>query len=383
MKITRKQIKIKDIFNCYEDKKEEGVYGFGGLLSIRPAYQREFVYEPHKQKAVIDTIRRNLPLGVIYWGANEDGTFDVIDGQQRILSICNFMKKGGFHHRDERDTYHNMLDDEKERFNNYELDVYICEGSDIERLEWFRTINIASEPLTDQELRNANYVGSWLSDAKKNFSKVVGGNPCRGYNKSKHLNNDKHLLVNVKVNRQELLELALEWICTYKGVESIETYMGGHKDDANANELWLHYCQVIEWVESTFPKYHIEMKGVDWGRLYTEFGNNSYDTDELEKKILDLLGDEDVTSKKGVYEYVLSNCTRERVLSIRAFSKKDKQTKYAQQNGICPICGQHYEFDEMQGDHIVEWANNGKTILDNLQMVCHKCHKKLTNTMRD
>ena len=136
MKITKKQIKIKDIFNGYEDKKEEGVYGFGGLLSIRPAYQREFVYDPDKQKAVINTIRKNLPLGVIYWGANEDGTFDVIDGQQRILSICNFMKKGGFHHRDERDTYHNMLDDEKERFNNYELDVYICEGSEISRLEW-------------------------------------------------------------------------------------------------------------------------------------------------------------------------------------------------------------------------------------------------------
>ena len=372
MKITRKQIKIKDIFNGYVDKEEEGVYGFGGLLNIRPAYQREFVYEPHKQRAVIETIRDNLPLGIIYWGANEDGTFDVIDGQQRILSICNFMRVGGFSHRNADDTYFRMLDDEKERFNNYELDVFICEGSDIERLKWFRTINIASVQLTDQELLNANYVGSWLSDAKKKFSRTN----CNAYKLANEY-------VKGSAIRQELLELALEWICIYKGIKDIAKYMADHQHDANANELWFHFSKVIEWVKVTFPIYRNEMKGIDWGRLYAEFGNNSYDTDELEKKISTLMADEDVTSNKGVYEYVLSNCTREKVLSVRAFSKKDKRTKYEQQNGICPICGQHYEIEEMQGDHIVEWVNGGRTTLDNLQMVCHSCHKELTNTMRD
>jgi hypothetical protein len=142
-------------------------------------------------------------------------------------------------------------------------------------------------------------------------------------------------------------------------------------------------CKVIEWVESLFPNYRKEMKGLDWGRLYAEYGNNNYDIDGMERKINLLMSDEDVTNKKGVYEYVLSRCTKEKVLSVRTFSDKDKRTKYEQQNGICPICGKHFEIEQMQGDHIVEWSNGGRTTLDNLQMVCHSCHKKLTNTMRD
>lgn len=369
MKITLEQIKIADIANGYVDNNEEGVYGFGGKLNIRPKYQREFVYKDKQRDKVLDTIMRGLPLNVMYWAKNEDGTFEVLDGQQRTISFCQFVN-GDF--SIDNKYFHNLTDTEQNAILNYEVMVYVVEGNDLERLEWFRTINIAGEKLTDQELLNINYTGSWLSDAKKKFSKPN----CVAVKKG-----DKY--VKGSAIRQELLELALEWICAYKGVKDIATYMSVHQPDVNAIELWLHFCKVIEWVESLFPTYRKEMKGLDWGRLYADFGNNSYDTDELEKKVSALMADEDVTSKKGVYEYVLSNCTREKVLSVRAFSDKDKRTKYEQQNGICPICGNHFEIEQMQGDHIVEWSNGGRTTIDNLQMVCHSCHKELTNTMRD
>lgn len=369
MKVTLEQIKIADIANGYIDNNEEGVYGFGGKLNIRPKYQREFVYKDKQRDAVIDTIMRGLPFGGnMHWAKNDDGTFEVLDGQQRTISFCQYIN--GDYSIDNK-YFHTLTDAEQNAILNYEIMVYICEGSDKERLEWFERINIAGEKLTDQELLNINYTGSWLSDAKKKFSKTN----CVAVRKG-----DKY--VKGSAIRQELLELALEWICAYKGIKDIAQYMADHQRDANANELWLHFCKVIDWVESLF-KYRKEMKGIDWGRLYAEFGNNTYDTDELENKISELMADEEVTSNKGVYEYVLSGCKREKVLSVRAFSEKDKRTKYEQQNGICPICGNHFEIGQMQGDHKIEWVNGGRTTLDNLQMVCHSCHKLLTNTMRD
>ena len=373
MKIEFKQIKIKDIVEGYMDNNEEGVFGFDGKLNIRPPYQREFVYKDKQRDLVIDTVMRGLPLNIMYWAKNDDETFELLDGQQRTISICQYVS-GDFSINDM--YFHSLTDAEQEQILNYELMVYICEGSDRERLEWFERINIAGEQLTNQELLNANYTGSWLSDAKSKFSK----SNCVGIKKCKHLDKDSNLLVNVKVNRQELLELALIWIVGSK--DGIAEYMSAHQHDANANELWLHFCKVIEWVETMFPKYRKEMKGVDWGRLYAEYGTNNYDTNKLESEISRLMADEDVTNKKGVYEYVLSNGTKERVLSVRAFTDKDKRTKYEQQGGICPICGKPFSIEEMQGDHIIEWSNGGKTTLDNLQMVCHSCHKELTKTMR-
>lgn len=369
MKISLEQIKIKDIANGYMDNNEEGVYGYGGRLNIRPKYQREFVYKDKQRDLVLDTIMRSLPLNIMYWAKNDDGTFEVLDGQQRTISFCQYVN--GDFSIDNR-YFHTLTDAEQNTILNYEVMVYVVEGNDLERLDWFRTINIAGEKLTDQELLNINYTGSWLSDAKKKFSKTN----CVAVKKG-----DKY--IKGSAIRQEYLELALKWICSYMEIKDIAQYMAEHQHDTNANELWLHYCRVIDWVESLFPTYRKEMKGLDWGKLYAEFGNNNYNIEELEQKISALMADEEVTSNKGVYEYVLSNCTREKVLSVRAFSDKDKRTKYEQQNGICPICGQHYEIEEMQGDHIVEWANGGRTTLDNLQMVCHSCHKELTNTMRD
>jgi hypothetical protein len=367
MKITLEQIKIADIANGYIDNNEEGVYGFGGKLNIRPKYQREFVYKDKQRDKVIDTIMRGLPLNVMYWAKNEDDTFEVLDGQQRTISICQYVN-GDFSINDM--YFHNLTNEDKEKILNYEIMVYVCEGSDKERLEWFERINIAGEPLTRQELLNINYTGTWLSSAKSKFSKTG----CVAVKKG-----DKY--IKGSAIRQEILELVLTWICGDK--KDIAKYMSEHQHDINANELWLYFCSVIDWVETTFPNYRKEMKGIDWGRLYTEFSGNAYDVKELESEISRLMADEEVTNKKGVYEYVLSYGMREKALSVRTFSDKDKRTKYEQQNGICPICNNHFEIEQMQGDHIVEWVNGGKTTLDNLQMVCHKCHKDLTNTMRD
>ena len=367
MHIEFKQIKIKDIAIGYVDNDEDGVFAYDGKLNIRPAYQRAFVYNDKKRDMVIDTVLRGLPLNIMYWAKNEDNTFEVLDGQQRTISICQYVN-GDFSINDM--YFHNLTIEDKEKILNYEIMVYVCEGSDKERLEWFERINIAGEPLTRQELLNINYTGTWLSSAKSKFSKTN----CVAVKKG-----DKY--IKGSAIRQEILELVLTWICGDK--KDIAKYMSEHQHDMNANELWLYFCSVIDWVETTFPNYRKEMKGIDWGRLHREFSGNAYDVKELENKISTLMADEEVTNKKGVYEYVLSHGEREKVLSVRTFSDKDKRTKYEQQNGICPICNNHFEIEQMQGDHIVEWVNGGKTTLDNLQMVCHKCHKDLTNTMRD
>lgn len=371
MLIEELKVSIKEIVNGYKNNYEEGVIGYSGKLDIRPKYQREFVYNDKQKRMVIDTILNGLPLNIMYWVENSDGSFELLDGQQRTMSFCEFVN-GGFSIsiNNEIKYFHTLTDIEQRKILDYCVNVYVCKGNDKECLDWFRRINIASVPLTDQELLNINYTGSWLSDAKIKFSKT---------NCVAHKIGDK--FVKGVAIRQELLEIALKWICYYKDIKEISQYMAEHKNDLNANELWEHYFNVIEWVRNTFPKYRKEMKGIDWGRLYKEYSSNRYNIDELEQKISMLYLDEDVTNLKGVFEYVLSNYTNEKVLSIRTFSDKDKSKKYEEQKGICPICGGYFEITEMQGDHIIEWSKGGKTNLDNLQMVCHNCHKHLTKTL--
>ena len=378
---TFKQISIADLFNGFVNNEEEGVYTYiridGELIKtdIRPPYQREFVYSDDKRNKVIETLSRNLPLGVIYLAKNSDGTMEVIDGQQRIMSICKYLN-GDF-------SVNGIADFLNEKTFNCELYkntaiykqimsynnllAYIVDGSDDEKLDWFRTINISGEKLTEQELLNANYTGEWLCSAKRKFSKTN----CVAFKKG-------NKLVNGSPIRQDYLETALSWISG--GKENIQKYMGDHYQDENAEPLWKYFVEVIEWVEKTFT-YRKEMKGIDWGRLYREYGKNEYDVAELEEKVKALMADDDVNSKKGIYEYVLSNCSKdkERHLSIRKFSDKDKRTAYERQNGICPICGIHHEIDEMEGDHIIPWSKGGKTTIDNLQMLCKKCNREKGN----
>lgn len=360
MKIELKEISIRDLINGYKDSNDEGVVAYGGKLNVRPAYQREFVYKDKQRDAVIDTVMKKFPLNVMYWVKNADGTFELLDGQQRTISICQYLSKDfsiNFRY------FHNLTESEKEEILNYPLMVYFCEGTDKEKLDWFKTINIAGEKLTDQELRNAMYTGSWLYDAKKYFSK----NSCPAYQIG-----NKYM--NGTAIRQDYLETALEWICNRDSLESIEEYMSKHQADKDANELWQYFQSVIDWVKRLFPTYRKEMKGLPWGLYYNKFKDKSFNTNDLEEKLQELMLDEDVTNKKGIYEYLLDG--DEKHLSIRSFSDKQKREAYEQQKGICPKCGKHFEIEEMEADHIDPWHSGGKTISENCQMLCKPCNRR-------
>jgi len=355
MKIELKEISIKDVANGYKNDNEEWVFGYDGKLNIRPKYQREFVYKDKQRDAVIETVKKNFPLNVMYWVKNEDGTFEVLDWQQRTISICEYVSgKFSLNYR----YFHNLEDTEKEQILNYKLMVYFCEGTDKEKLDWFKTINIAGEKLTDQELRNAIYTGTWLTEAKKFFSK----SGCPAYSIASDYLNGSSI-------RQEYLEKAIFWISN----EKIEDYMSKNQHEPNANELRLYFKSVIDWIQVIFPKYRKEMKGVEWGFLYNKFKDKNFDSKKLEEEITKLMQDEDVTKKSGIYPYILTK--NEKYLSIRAFTDKQKREAYEKQKGICTHCKEYFEFEEMEADHIKPWHEGGKTTAENCQMLCKMCNR--------
>lgn len=350
MKIELKEITVRELAYGYKDNAEEGVVGYGGKLDIRPPYQREFIYKDKQRDAVITTVTKDFPLNVMYWAVREDGNYEIIDGQQRTISVCQYVI-GDFSYNNL--YFHNLKDDQQEQILNYKLTIYLCSGTDSERLEWFRTINIAGEKLTDQELRNAVYAGSWVSDAKRYFSKTG----CPAY----QIGHD--YLTGVAI-RQEYLETAIDWIS--KG--NIEKYMAIHQHEPNANELWLYYQSVINWVKVVFPNYRREMKVVQWGFLYNDFKDKKFDSAKLEKQIAKLMQDDDVTKKSGIYYYLLTE--NEKHLNIRAFTANQKREAYERQKGICPKCKKHYDITEMEADHIKPWHQGGKTFTENCQLLC-------------
>lgn len=349
MNIIHTQLSIRELTENYEDNDEAGVFGFGGMLNIRPPYQREFVYKDKQREAVIDTVIKAFPLNTMYWAVTGDG-FEIIDGQQRTISICQYVY-GDFSYQGR--YFHNLQQDEKEKILSYSLTVYQCQGTDSEKLSWFRTINIAGEKLTEQELRNAVYAGSWTADAKRYFSKTQ----CAAYQLA-----EKY--VNGSPIRQDYLEKALQWISS----GSIEAYMSRHQHDPNALALWRYFQDVITWTKNTFTVYRKEMKSVEWGFLYNEFKDEILDAAKLEAEISELMLDEDVTKKSGIYSYVLTR--KEKFLSIRAFTDKQKREAYERQKGICAKCGEYYQLNEMEADHITPWCEGGKTIAENCQMLC-------------
>ena len=359
MKIELHEIPIREVAKGYKDSQESGCVGYGGLLDIRPAYQREFIYKDDKRNAVIDTVRKNFPLNVMYWVKTKQGTYEVLDGQQRTISICSYINK---EYSIDYQYFHNLTTDEQKQILDYPLMIYICEGTDKEQLDWFRVINIAGEKLTDQELRNAVYTGEWLTDAKHYFSKTA----CPAYQVA-----NKYL--NGVANRQDYLQTALRWIAHRDG-KAIEDYMSEHQHDSNANELWLYFKSVIDWVMILFPHYRKEMKGIEWGYLYNNYHQNSYDSKALEKRILELIDDDDVGSIKGIYEYLFDG--EEKHLSLRQFDDKTKRKVYERQQGICAECGKHFDIAEMEADHIDPWHAGGKTVIDNCQMLCKHCNRR-------
>ena len=354
MKIELKEITVREVADGYVDSAEEGVVGYGGQLDIRPKYQREFVYDEKKRNAVIDTIRKDFPLNVMYWVVTEQGTYEVMDGQQRTISFCQYVA-GDFSVPVDGHpmAFHNLPKTLQDQVLDYKLMVYFCSGTDQEKLDWFRIINIAGERLTEQELRNAVYTGPWLTHAKTIFSKTN----CAAY-----------LLASKYVNgspiRQDFLETALEWLSGGK----VEQYMSAHQHDPNANELWAYFQAVIGWVKLTFTTYRSELKGLDWGSLYNQFKDGLYDTAKLEDEIKALLIDDDVTRKKGAYQYVLTR--DEKYLAIRQFTPAMRRAAYERQGGICPVCKKHYEIEGMEADHITPWSKGGRTSAENCQMLC-------------
>ena len=355
MEIQKIEIKIRDLTKGYYDLTEKGCFAHNGDLNIRPPFQREFVYKDKQREAVISTIIKGFPLNVMYWSKQEKG-FEVIDGQQRTISICQYVN-GDFSFNDR--YFQNLTKEEQDQILDYEIDVYVCEGSDKEKLDWFQIINIAGEYLFKQELRNAIYTGPWLASAKEHFSKTN----CPAYQIASQYMNGSPI-------RQDYLETVLGWITK----DSIESYMSKKQNSPNADDLWSFFKGVINWINNLFPEFRKEMKGLPWGLLFIKYSAFQFDINELSEDIESLMLDDEVTNKKGIYEYLLSEKTLQNKLNIRTFTSKQKSKAFIKQNGVCPKCSYTFPENEMQGDHVIPWSQGGKTNDENLQMLCQGCN---------
>lgn len=368
MEIRPLEITCRELAEGFVDNEEEGVVGYGGRLNIRPPYQREFIYGEKERDAVITTIYSGYPLNVMYWADNGNDTYEIIDGQQRTISICQYIT-GVFPYFFK--FFENITDpEERKKVLDYKLTVYVCSGTDTEKLKWFETINIAGKELTKQELRNAVYHGSFVTDAKRYFSKTN----CAAYRIG------GKYLVNGSPIRQDYLETALEWICQKEKLKDVREYMNKHQNDTDALELYNYFHQIITWVMSKFDvaKRTKYLKGANWGMLYEKFHNDkSLDKSEIEKEFATLIKDSEVEKKSGIPYYILLR--DERYLGLRTFGDDIRERVYEKQGGICPICGEHFELNEMEADHIIPWSKKGKTEESNCQMLCMKCNRTKSN----
>lgn len=381
MKINMLKLKVCDLVKgYYEDDATSKVVAWGGKLDVRPEYQREYVYGEGKRDAVINTVLQGFPLGIMYFVDRKDGTYECLDGQQRVISVCRYAQNkfsvkipastGGF----DTVNYPNLFDSDpsdpapftRQMFENYELTVYVCEGTEKEKIDWFQIINIAGEELEKQEILNAVLHSAWLTDAKSVFSR----RNCAAYkNYGKYMNGD--------YIRQKYLETAFSWKADEEGIkgkDAVAEYMKKHRTDANANDLWDYFERVFKWVKKNFGNFDKSMKGVAWGFLYNAHKDDKLDPADLQDKMKTLLADPEVQKKSGIYEYLLTG--DEKTLNLRTFSEDEKQTKYHQQDGKCAICGKHFEYSDMAGDHIIPWSRGGKTVIDNCQMLCTTCNLK-------
>ncbi|MBI5629916.1 MAG: DUF262 domain-containing protein [Elusimicrobia bacterium] len=358
MEITPKNIKVSELVAGYEDKAEEGVRGYSGRLNIRPAYQREFIYKDKQRNEVIHTVRKGFPLNSMYWVKAGNG-FELLDGQQRTVSICQYVH-GDFSVEVDGSpmNFGNLTKNKKQEILDYELFVYVCEGTDSDKLDWFKIINTAGERLSNQEARNAIYTGPWLADAKRWFSKT--GAPA--------VRDGRDKLVSGSPIRQEVLETALDWISG----GNIDDYMSKHQMEKDAQELWQYWQAVFDWVNRVFPNQDSGrtklMKGLPWGEFCNKHKEDRLGAVALEKRIIELIDDDEVDNKRGIYEYLLTG--NEKTLSLRAFDEKVKQKIYAKQKGKCPTCKKAFDINEMEADHIIPWRKGGKTTERNCQMLC-------------
>ena len=369
MTIKQIEVTVGEITQGYVNNDELGVRGYGGLLDIRPPYQREFIYNEKEQQAVITTVLRGYPLNVMYWVKRSDDAecpYEVMDGQQRTLSLCQYVS-GKFSY--EFKNFFNQPNDIKRRILEYRLTVYVCEGEPSEKLEWFKTINIAGKPLNEQEINNAVYAGPFVSDAKRHFSK----SKCGAHRLA------KDLVIGSPI-RQDFLKKALEWIAAHETrhgrPQSIVGYMAQHQHDPNANNLWSYFQNVINWAITNFDPQHFHkiMKGIDWAKLYDQFSDQTLDTAALAVRISTLMRDNEIQRPQGIIPYVLTG--DERCLDLRAFPDDMKLAAWERQGHICPLCGREFDYVFMEGDHITPWREGGRTVPENCQMLCRECNRR-------
>lgn len=378
--------KIRDLVEGYSENKTTGqVIAFGGKLNLRPAYQREYIYKGKKRQAVIETIINGAPLSNMYWLKKENGEYECVDGQQRAITICHFIK--GIAGNDSGDWsikfrgndcfFHSLPKNIQERILDYELQVYEITGTHEDVIHWFRTINIPGMELTEQELRNSVYTGTWLNSAKEYFSRVGAGADSM----YKHLTGGE-------TNRQGILEIALYWITG--DYNKIEQYMSKHQHDENADELINHFQNVCEWAEKIIGDDSMSSRiqlgknkfsnkieeRQDWGSLYRLYHDKFViDQDEIKMKMDEIIrGDIYECQNSGVYPYIISGDVRH--LNRRSFPLHMRERKYKEQKGICPICKKHFKLNQMDGDHIRAHADGGGTTYENLQMLCKDCNNR-------
>ena len=356
MDIELLEIDVKALVQGYRDDGEGGVVGYDGKLDIRPPFQREFVYKGTQRDAVIDTISKGFPLNVMYWADRGDGTFEIIDGQQRTVSIAQYVE-GDFSHSGR--YFQNLTADKREQIMDYQLMVYVCRGKESEKLDWFKIVNIAGEKLTDQELRNAVYPGPWVSDAKRYFSRRVGPSHQIG-----------QYYVSGSPIRQDHLETAIRWVSQGK----IDDYMGKKQHEPSAAELWEHFHEVIKWIERCFTTRRPAMKGVDWGTLYDAYKDTNLEPEAIEQETQRLIDDDDVQRPSGIYPYILTG--DERHLNLRSFPQGIRQRTYERQGRKCAICREEFGLSDMEADHITPWSEGGRTVEENCQMLCRDDNRR-------
>lgn len=378
--ITVEQICKGFVYNELEGK---GLFGLSGKLTIQPEYQRNYLYAKQKmEEAVIHSVLKGYPLGLIYFNKTGLDKYEVLDGQQRITSLGRFIT-GKFPLIDSNGMPHYfaaMPDDQKQKINKTPLTIYICEGTETEIKEWFKTINIAGIALNKQEVANAVYSGPFVTKAKEEFSNSHNANIQKW---SAYIKGD--------VLRQDYLRVALKWLCKSNADEDIENYMSKHRYDTDIYELKAYFTSVIDWISSVFIDVESEMRGLEWGRLYEMFHNVAYDPTIVSLKVHELYADSAVKKRAGIFEYVLGGCTDSRLLEIRIFEESTKKAVYAQQTNQakiigksnCPLCAlgtdnnskRIWKFTEMDADHVTAWSHGGATNISNCQMLC-KTHNR-------
>ena len=377
----RTDITIKDICEgfIYNELEGRGLFGLSGTLTIQPEYQRNYIYADGKRDvAVIDSILKGYPLGLIYFNKVEDNKFEVLDGQQRITSIGRFVTNK-FAIKDENGMeqyFSGIASDKQEKILNTKLLIYECEGTESEIKEWFKTINIAGVPLNNQELLNAIYSGPFVTLAKEEFSNSQNANIQKW-----------SAYITGSANRQDFLERALEWVS--KG--NLNEYMSRHRFDTNINELKTYFNSVVDWVSTVFIDVETEMRGLEYGRLYETYRNQPYNPQTVSEKVRELYADPYVKNRRGVFEFILGGLTDTKLLDVRVFdeaTKKSvytKQTTEAKKNEIsnCSLCAighdanktKIWSLKDMDADHVTAWSKGGATDISNCEMLC-KTHNR-------